>query len=159
MKKTYIVLLVSIMLAFPLTSCNQDSAGSEQAEQALEDFFSLLNSGQYDNADAYYGGDYEALISFNPLLDAEDHAVLWQNACNLNGLQCLTVRSVTLKDHHDNNYIFFVEFNNPDGSLFVRGPCCGATEAEMPSETHFEYRVVRNMDGAFKVMDPPVYVP
>jgi hypothetical protein len=53
---------------------------------------------------------------------------------------------------------FVVEFENEDGTLFVRGPCCGETEAEMPSQSRFPYAVQR-IDGEFQVMNLPVYVP
>ena len=56
-------------------------------------------------------------------------------------------------------FTFIVEFNNPDGNLFVRGPCCGTTETEQPPVSKFEFAVQKMMDGQFKVMTPPVYVP
>jgi hypothetical protein len=159
MKKAAPVLRTVILLAVLLAACASAAPRADDARQALVDFFDLLNRGEYAEADALYGGDYEALTSFNPALDPADHAALWQNGCRMNGLQCLTVRTATLKDYHNGTYVFFVEFNSPDGSLFVRGPCCGATETEMPSESHFEYRVAETADGQFKVMDLPVYVP
>ncbi|KAF0106629.1 MAG: hypothetical protein FD146_2428 [Anaerolineaceae bacterium] len=159
MKKAAPVLRTVILLAALLAACAPGASRAGEARQALVAFFDHLNCGEYAEADALYGGDYEALVSFNPALDPADHAALWQNGCRMNGLQCLTVRSATLKDHHSDTYVFFVEFNDPNGSLFVRGPCCGATETEMPSESHFEYRVAETADGQFKVLDLPVYVP
>jgi hypothetical protein len=41
---------------------------------------------------------------------------------------------------------FTVEFTNDDGSLFVLGPCCGATEMEMSPKTQFVYTVKRVKD-------------
>jgi hypothetical protein len=69
MKKSATVLLTFSLMVSSLTACNQGTIDSYQAEQALVDFFMLLNSGKYADADALYGGDYEALISFNPLLN------------------------------------------------------------------------------------------
>jgi hypothetical protein len=52
-----------------------------------------------------------------------------------------------------------VEFSLPDGTLFVLGPCCGATETEMPPVSSFAFRVQRQPDGAYAVLDLPPYVP
>jgi hypothetical protein len=80
-------------------------------------------------------------------------------ACDHQLLQCLEVLLVTFMELRGDTYLFQVEFNNPDGSLFVRGPCCGANETEMPSVSQFKFRVNRNADGRFIVMDMPPYVP
>ncbi len=80
-------------------------------------------------------------------------------ACDNQLLQCLEVRSATPKNLSGDSYIFQVEFSNPDGSLFVRGPCCGATETEMPSVSQFEYTVSRNAKHRYVVMNTPPYVP
>jgi len=134
---------------------------ASEAQQTLIKFFDLLNAKQYAEADALYGGDYEQLKIFssdtNPA--PSGHAKLWADACQLAGLQCLKVRSATFKNLQGDTYIFQVEFSNPDGSLFVRGPCCGANETDMPSVSQFEYHVARTATGAFHVMDLPPYIP
>ena len=68
-------------------------------------------------------------------------------------------KSATLQEQVGDSYIFQVEFNNPDGSLFVLGPCCGADETEMPPVSQFEYTVSRKAEGKFVVMNTPPYVP
>jgi hypothetical protein len=155
MKRIAFFLVIAALLA----ACAPAPASEEAAAQTLVTFFEYLNQGQYAEADALYGGTYETMIDHNPSVDPGDHVTLWQHACAINGAQCMTVRSATLKDHHGDTYIFFVEFSNADGSLFVRGPCCGATETEMPSESHFEFRVAETAAGQFNVLDMPVYVP
>jgi len=37
------------------------------------------------------------------------------------------------------SYVFQVKFNNPDGSLFILGPCCGASETGMPPVSQLKY--------------------
>jgi hypothetical protein len=106
-----------------------------------------------------YGGSYATLQDWNPDVDPSDHVKLWERACEQNGLQCLLLRASYFKELQGDTYIFQVEFSNPDGSLFVRGPCCGANETDMPPESQFEYRVARNADGKFLVLDLPPYVP
>ncbi len=132
---------------------------ASEAQEVLIRFFELLNAKQYAEADLLYDGDYEQLQIFNPSSDPADHAALWSWSCEFAGLQCLEVRTATFKVLQGDTYIFQVEFNNPDGSLFVLGPCCGADETEMPPVSQFEYRVSRGSDGQFRVMDLPPYVP
>lgn len=152
------VRLLIVMTLF-LGSCHPQSGETDQARQTLVAFFDLLHQGQYAEADELYGGDYEVLVYFNPTLAPEDHAALWRNACTINGAQCLPVRAATSKEQAGDVSIFNVEFSNPDGTLFVLGPCCGATETEMPPVSQFEYRVQKAADGKFVVLDLPVYVP
>lgn len=158
-----ILLLISSCAPQPkstsqLTPTLLPSSASE-AHEILINFFSLLNAGKYEEADALYSGNYEQLQVFNPDVDANDHATLWERACKMSGLQCLQVRTATFKSLQGDTYVFQVEFNNPDGSLFVLGPCCGANETEMPPVSQFEYRVSRTAPGKFSIMDLPPYVP
>ena len=132
---------------------------ASEAQATLIKFFELLNSKQYTDADALYGGDYEQLKVFSSDTDRADHAKLWADACQLAGLQCLTVRSATFKNLQGDTYIFQVEFSNPDGSLFVQGPCCGENETEVPPVSQFEYHVTRQANGTFQVIDLPPYTP
>ena len=132
---------------------------AEEAHTTLINFFTLLNAKKYAEADALYGGSYEQLQVFNPDADPSDHATLWASACEMSGLQCLEVRTATFKDLQGDTYVFQVEFNNADGSLFILGPCCGANETEMPPVSQFEHKVTRNASGQFVVMNLPPYVP
>ena len=130
-----------------------------EAHDVLVNFLSLLHAGKYTEAVPLYGGDYEALQVFNPQIDPANKVALWTWACDNKLLQCLEVRSATFKNLSGDSYIFQVEFSNPDGSLFVLGPCCGATETEMPPVSQFEYTVSRNAEHRYVVMNPPPYVP
>ena len=134
-------------------------ANVSEAQQTLVRFFQLLNSKQYADADSLYGGDYEQLKIFSSDTDPTDHIKLWADACQLAGLQCLKVRSTTFKNLQSATYLFQVEFSNPDGSLFVLGPCCGSDATEMPPVSQYEYHVTRNTSGKFVVMELPPYVP
>lgn len=123
------------------------------------DFLTLLHTKSYAEVAPLYGGEYEALQVFNPEIEPNDHVGLWTWACDHQLLQCLEVRSTTFKELRGDTYVFQVEFSNPDGSLFVLGPCCGATETEMPSVSQFEFRVDRVAGSKFVVLDAPPYVP
>ena len=169
MIKRLILLLTAIVLAScaappvnpPLTQPVLTSLPSTagEAQDALVNFLTLLHTAKYTQAVPLYGGDYEALKVFNPEIDPKDPAALWMWSCDHQLLQCLEVRSVTFEQLVEDAYIFQVEFSNPDGSLFVLGPCCGATETEMPPVSQFQFTVIRNADGRFVVMNTPPYVP
>jgi hypothetical protein len=130
-----------------------------EAQDVLVNFLTLLNTKQYDEAAPLYGGEYEQLQIFNSEIDPADHVALWAWACDNQLLQCLNVRSIIFKELRGDSYVFQVEFSNPDGSLFVLGPCCGANETEMPPVSQFEYTVSRNAEMKFVVMNTPPYVP
>lgn len=130
-----------------------------EARAALVDFLALLNTGRYEEAVPLYGGEYEALQVFNPQIAPADHVALWSWVCENRLLQCLQTRSVGLVHEDGDTYVFQVEFTNPDGSLFVLGPCCGANETEMPPQSQFEYTVMKTAEGKFVVMNTPPYVP
>jgi len=130
-----------------------------EAQDILLNFLTLLHTKDYADAVPLYGGDYEQLRVFNTEIDSNDHIALWAWACDNQLLRCLEVRSVTFQQLVGDSYIFQVEFSNPDGSLFVLGPCCGANESEMPPVSQFEYTVARNADHRYVVMNTPPYVP
>jgi hypothetical protein len=155
MKQLFVLPLMVVLLAACVFAVQEGDA----AHQALEDFFQALNRADYASADALYRGEYGTLAGWNPDVDPQDHAKLWERGCQQNGLRCLSVRSASLIDQSGDTFIFNVEFNNPDGALFVRGPCCGADETEMPPESQFEFHVVKTAEGKFLVADLPVYVP
>lgn len=134
--------------------------GVELARQSLIQFFEYLSDGMYGQAAGLYGGTYEVMISQNDDIEPEDRIALWDRACTVNGAQCLRVRNATLLEQASpTEYVFVVEFERDDGTLFVQGPCCGADETQEPPRSQFPYRVARHQNGAFLVLDMPVYLP
>jgi hypothetical protein len=157
-RNKYLPILV-FSVGLILSSCGTNSAKSDQAQLALQEFFARLAQGDYQAAPDLFAGSYDALITFNPQLDPDDYPSLWQYGCQMNGLMCLTVRTATLKEATDSGtYLFTVEFNNPDESLFILEPCCGE-DPSTASIAQFEYRVEESPDGQFRVLDIPVYMP
>lgn len=135
--------------------------GDDQfALQTLTDFLDYLHAGSYQEAALLYGGTYEIMIDHNPNILPEDHAALFQNACTINGAQCLQVRSLVLEEKISNSkFVYRVEFQNADGSLFVFGPCCGDNDPNTESQSSFLFEVVKNNEGKFLVMDMVPYLP
>lgn len=155
----YVRFISSTLVVLLLSSCATNTVKRDQAQQSLRVFFERLAQGEYEAAAEQYAGSYEILVSFNPDLDPDDHAALWQRGCQVNGLQCLTIRTATFKEVSEaSDYIFIVEFNNLDGSLFELGACCGENPTT-PLQSQFEYRVIEGEDGQFRVPDMPIYVP
>lgn len=157
-KKDFLFIL-TLAASTLLSSCALQTEKNKLAQQALQDFFDQLAQGEYEAAVDYYGGSYETMVTFNPDLDPEDYSTLWQHGCQMNGLQCLTVRTADFNQvNSTGEYIFTVEFNNPDGSIFVLTACCGE-DPTTPPQSQFDYRVVEIEDGQFRVLDLPVYMP
>ena len=139
MFKKYFTMIINILVVLLLGSCATNTSKQEQARQALQVFFECLAGGEYEAAVALYDGSYETLVSFNPVLSPNDQAALWQSGCQANGLQCLTVRTALFKEvSNTGEYIFTIEFNAHDGSLFVLDACCGENSTT-PAESQFEY--------------------
>jgi fructose-1,6-bisphosphatase len=139
---------------------NQILSMEEQAQLNLIKFFDLLNSGKYEEVVPLYGGSYEVLQSYNPTVDPNNKVDLLQSACEINGFMCLKVDQVErLKKPSTNEFIYQVTFINPAGNLFELGPCCGATEEEMPPVSQFEIRVTCSENHSCQVLDLPPYVP
>jgi hypothetical protein len=159
MYKKYFTIISGVFAALLLSSCVSDTGKQDQARLALQGFFANLAGGKYESAVDQYAGSYETLIFFNPDQDPDDYTTLWQNGCQFNGLQCLTVHSVTFSHVNEaGEYIFSVEFNTWGGGLFELGACCGEEQTTQP-QSRFEFRVVESDDGQFRVLDLPVFVP
>ena len=151
MIKHLLLLILVLTVATCAPAPAQTASEADQARATLMEFLTRLDAGEYAEAVPLYGGEYEPLQVFNPEVDASDYVALWTWACDNRLLQCLEARSATLLHQEGDTYVFQVEFNNSDGSLFVLGPCCGANETEMPPESQFEFTVTKNAEGRFVV--------
>ncbi len=162
--KLRLVFLNCLMLL--ASACSSLSAPSPSpkdefaaAQSALESYLAALNSGDFQLSARLYAGPLDDLRYMNPEMDPLDEAALLEAGCLINGLQCLALRRVTSVEQVDEGvFRFTVEFSNPDGSLFVLGPCCGASETEIPSRAIFGLTVRAQGDEYF-VVDLPPYVP
>jgi hypothetical protein len=132
---------------------------SQAASHLLQFFFNSLWNRDYETSVERYGGSYEILQDWNPELAPDDHAGLLKNGCEKNGLECLPLRRIVEENWVSPDEIrFIVEFLNPDGSRLERGGCCGASLEDSSIQTQFEY-TVKQIDGRWKVMDLPPYLP
>jgi hypothetical protein len=153
------VLLFSLIAGCSVSRLQETESEIDSARQALLSFFSLLHNQQFDKAIDYFGGDYDNLRYMNPDTPSQYRDALLRQACTTNGFFCMDVKSVMKEEQlNAESFRFTVEFQNEDGSLFILGPCCGATEEEMPSRSEFEYTVMLR-DGRYQVMELPVFVP
>jgi hypothetical protein len=135
-----------------------EASDLDLARHTLLAFFTLLHDGRYAEAAPLYGGPYDVIEDNNPDIPKDDYAALWQAVCTHQTL-CLSVAQIVEeKAVAQDEFEFVVEFIWRDGTLFKLGPCCGATEAEMPPVWQFPY-AVQKIDGEFLVMEGPVYIP
>ena len=131
----------------PLGSPDQKAAG-----QALHDYLTALNTGDYILAATFYGGDTSILQTWNPDI-LNDLPALLERACTQNGLNCLAPRSVQYRGPDaSGGSQFLVEFNNPDGTIF------SVSENEGAFTRSFRFRVLANAAG-FVVLDLPPLSP
>jgi hypothetical protein len=165
----YRILVVAALaiLIGPLAACSGGTAvqtATEEplraAETVLASYFDNLAAGNYAAAAEQYGGSYETLLYYNPDVDPEDQAALLERACTVNGFVCLSLRQIVeANEAGGDQFRFQVEFQDSDGSLFVLGPCCGASAEEMPPVSTFDFEVRRTEGGRYLVMDLPVNRP
>lgn len=149
--------LVAACASATPTPAHEDTAA---AHETLSSFLNLLAVGDYAQAAELYGGPLDSMQVWNPEIEASDVGALLAYGCESHLLQCLPVRSVSLAGSEAAGELAFdVEFSLADGTLFVRGPCCGATSTEMPDQSAFAFRVQPRAGGGFVVLDLPPYVP
>ncbi len=90
----------------------------EAAREALMDYFVALEDGRYQDALEYYGGSFERLQYWFPLIDPDDHLALFAEGCGL--LHCRTIRQVVSEEQlAPTEYRFVVEFVGADDGTFV----------------------------------------
>lgn len=157
--------LAIFMLLFLGISCVPGAPAAEtntdlqQARLVLEAYLKALAEEDYTTASNIYAGGTDFLQQANPELDPQDTPQLLRNGCRINGLQCLPLRAIGEGQQlAPDLYVYDVQFNTRAGNLFERGPCCGASEAEMPTQSIFTFKV-QKQDQAYKVLDLPPYVP
>ena len=139
---------------------NSTTSDEEDALQALTDFLSALNSGDYATAEALYGDSYDILIGYNSDLDPADHAALLERACTTNGFNCLLLKTAGLDQMvSESEYLFTAELQTDNGALFEIGPCCGEDEEGFIPISEFNFTVIRTESGQWQVLDLPPYTP
>ncbi|GAB4473016.1 MAG: hypothetical protein Kow0088_07990 [Anaerolineales bacterium] len=138
----------------------QDPASLDAAKQALVAYFEALKSGDYRAVVELYGGSYDVLKDMNQDISPDDHFALWARACEQNGFVCdLQIKNwVNAAQLSPEEFRLTVELQNPDGTLFVLGPCCGAEVENFPPLTQFDF-VIRRDGEIFLVQSLPVFVP
>lgn len=126
----------------------------------LQTYFDVLNAGNYPESARIFGGDYTQLIEYNPEISPDDGAALFEAACTANGFICsLKINEILKSEPISPAAIqFTLILQNPDGSIFELGPCCGADTAASPPQREFFF-TVEWQDGLFKVLELPVYIP
>jgi hypothetical protein len=132
-----------------------------EAYAVLQAYFKALNEGDYTQAAMMYGGEFDILREYNPEIDPENHAELFEAACGLNGFLCdLRFKNLVQAVYvSDETYKFLIELQTKNGLLFELGPCTeNAPLEECLLVTQFEY-TVQLTENQFRVTNLPVYMP
>ncbi len=133
------------------------SANEQEARNTLVDFFDNLYGSDYDTALGVYGGDWEQLGTYSA--NKKHTTTTLEAFCNATQT-CIPVRKfVATKQPAVDTYVFTIQFTRGDGTMFTYGPFNGeAPSDENPPQYQFEY-TVKNINGEWKVVTPPLYVP
>jgi hypothetical protein len=143
-----------------IPTSTQEANDAQIAKETLLRFLSDLHEGGYEEAAALYGGTYDTMIGHNESVSPADHVSLMRNACEINGAQCLEVENAKLNNQPaPGQFTFSLRFRQQDGTIYSRGPCCGASESDEPPQSTFLLTVKKTPDGSFLVMDMPPYSP
>lgn len=155
----WVVLAILTLTACDTLPAQMSVEERTRARESMQMFFALLHDERYVQAVRLYSGDYRVLQDNNPDIAPDRYDSLLERACKQNGYQCLRVRAIVEEIPMSATEInFIVEFMTEDGKLFVRGPCCGATETEAPPVSRFKF-TVQKVGDEFLVQELPPYVP
>ncbi|HSQ17673.1 MAG TPA: hypothetical protein VLM83_08255 [Anaerolineales bacterium] len=138
----------------PLLPSDSPTTDEAQARNALLGFFASLSAGEYAQAAALFGGEFEDTT--RPPEPGESPEAYWADICNF--LCCLPIAEVTAVEQVSaDEYRFYVVFAHPLGGRLDRVPCCSAFSAAHPPVWQFAYPVQR-VDGVWKVMRAPLFI-
>ena len=126
----------------------------QDSQEVLENFFSYLANGQYEEASALYSWEKNRDLGNNlQTWPGATNAETLKNYCEALGT-CLEVKVLTGVKTENNTYRFIVQFIKDNGEIFRHPFYPGA--AEMTADFSFG---VEKINGQFKVVDPPLYFP
>jgi len=126
----------------------------QDSQEVLENFFSYLANGQYEEASALYSWEKNSDLGNNlQTWPGATNAETLKNYCEALGT-CLEVKVLTGVKTENNTYRFIVQFIEDNGEIFRHPFYPGA--AEMTADFSFG---VEKINGQFKVVDPPLYFP
>ncbi len=131
-----------------------DNNELQDSQEVLENFFSYLANGQYEEASALYSWEKNSDLGNNlQTWPGATNAETLKNYCEALGT-CLEVKVLTGVKTENNTYRFIVQFIEDNGEIFRHPFYPGA--AKMTADFSFG---VEKINGQFKVVDPPLYFP
>lgn len=171
--KTIIFIVVQIIAfligTFTLHAIDTIDKELQVAKETLINFFNYLHDEQYNKAVLLFEpweegvgmhrSSWEGILSgLLPEKRNDEGKALALGAYYRTVGVPIRAKVLDIKKVADNEYKLKIQFLKNDGIVYVYGPCCGATEKEMPSETEFDYFVHR-INGIYKVRTPPLFRP
>jgi hypothetical protein len=140
----------------------------QAAEKTLIDFFNYLHDGQYDKAVPLFEpceegvglqrSSWEGILSVLPPEERNNKGKALGAYYRSVGVP-IKANVCAIKRIADNIFKLKIQFLKDDGSIYVYGSCCNATEKEIQSEIQeFDYFIQR-VNGVYKVRTPPLFRP
>ncbi len=136
----------------------------QAAQQALVTYLDLLSAADYSSAAKMISPNDEYFLPENlseilPGVDLEDVSAILENLCQDPDFPCLPLLEVTYQSQiQPDTFLFKVQFANPDGTPAMWPPCNDAPLTEYCDwRNDFEYMVVKQSDGQFKIFNSPPY--
>jgi hypothetical protein len=127
----------------------------DDAKNSLIEYFTLLHEEKFEEAVQYHGSGYEYVKSGNVSNDNRPASLL-KHWCLYQ--PCLKVSSVVKEQKiSPSEFLFTVQFANDDGTIYKKGPCCGASEETMPTQTSFDF-TVKKINDRYLVVSQLIYV-
>ncbi len=166
MKKITFLILIGLIMSgcvpsapVPITETIDPLTPLEKARVTLTAYLDALNQGAYERAAEDFGGDPDLLAAYNPDRDQKDITKLLEAACELNGFQCLPLRSILKEEAlSDTEFLFTVQFVNENGEIFEIGACCGEDPENVVPVSEFDF-LVELQGEDYRVVSLPPYIP
>ena len=126
----------------------------------LQTYFDVLATGNYAEAARIFSGDIQPLADMNPDISPGNRALLFERACTTNGFLCnLKIGGVIAAEEVSATAMqFILTLQNPDGTPFELGPCCGSDSKTSPPQTEFVF-TVELREGIFQILEMPIFAP
>jgi hypothetical protein len=140
----------------PLLPAASPTTDEAQARNALLGFFASLSAGEYAQAAALFGGEFDE-ETIRPPEQGESPEAYWAELCGFHWCQPIT-EITSAEQVSADEYLFYVVFVHPLGGHLQIVACCGGDPAATPPVWQFAYPV-RRIDGVWKVMRTPLFTP
>ncbi|TXK81837.1 hypothetical protein [Paenibacillus sp. N3.4] len=148
MKKTILVMFLTIAIVLLMTSCGADKE-IDDPEKALKMYLQAISDQDAGMLVKIFGGEYTFLEQFSPVKQRDNKKKIFGNYLKVIPTHIYLNEIMECTKIDDNHFMYKVNFRNSDGTLFDVG------DTQRRSDTFF-YSVEKR-EGTYKVLEPPPY--